>query len=86
MSNANFDVDAARTRIKRRSGAFMSFVIGPVILLVAWLKFFERHDYPAGDIRNDPLLWGAIAIVATLFVLFIVAMSIRELRVPRAQD
>lgn len=76
----NRDADELRQRVKRRSGAMMSFVIGPVVLLVAAVKVVERHDYPAGDIRNEPLFWILVAIAALVLVGALVVGSIRELR------
>lgn len=82
--------DETTRRIKRRSGAWMSFVIGPVILVVTLLKVLESHDYPAGDIRNEPIFWAILAALAVILVAILIGGSIRELtldsreRPPRA--
>lgn len=70
---------AARQRIKRRSGAWMSLVIGPFILLLAALKIMEPHDYPAGDVRNEPLFWILTGLLAVGLVAVLVIGSIRLL-------
>lgn len=69
----------ARERIKRRSGAWMSLVVGPFILLGTALKVFEPHDYPAGDLRNDPLFWAVLAAFAVLLVGTMMIGSVRAL-------
>lgn len=67
----------ARRRIKRRGGAMMALVLGPVILLGAGYKVIERHDYPAGDVRNDPVFWAGIFL---FFLVLIGAMMVRSIR------
>ena len=69
----------ARERIKRRSGAWMALVIGPAIVLLAVVKVLERHDYPAGDLRNEPLFWMALGLVVLALVATMMIGSIRLL-------
>jgi hypothetical protein len=47
-------------RIKKRAGAQMALIVGPVVLLIAAIRALAPHDYPAGDIRNEPLFWMAL--------------------------
>ena len=58
----------------------MSLIVGPVVLLVATLKLFGPHDYPVGDIRNEPMFWLVLWLGAALLVSVSVVGSIRELR------
>ena len=69
----------ARKRIKRRAGAWMSLVVGPAILIVLALKLFERHDYPAGDLQNEPLFWIVLGLFIVVLVATLVTGSIRVL-------
>lgn len=77
------EVQLARRRIRRRGRAQMSLIIAPVLVLGAVVKILERHDYPAGDVRNDPLFWivtGAfLAVVAALLI-------IRSIRILKRGD
>lgn len=70
----------AEERIRRRSGAYMGLVIGPVILFVVALKLGEAHNYPAGDIRNDPIFWLAIASFFVVISMILIIGSLRVLR------
>ena len=76
----NSDLDEARRRIKRRSGAMMSVVVGPFVLIVAAIKVFEEHDYPSGDVRSEPTFWIVVGIGAIILVGLLVFGSLRELR------
>lgn len=76
----NSDLDEARRRIKRRSGAMMSLVAGPFVLIVAAIKVFQQHDYPSGDIRNEPIFWLVVGIGAVILAGLLVLGSLRELR------
>lgn len=76
----NSDLDAARRRIKRQSGAMMAVVVGPFVLIVAVIKVFQQHDYPSGDVRNEPIFWIVVGIGAVMLVGLLVFGSLRELR------
>ncbi len=69
-----------REKVRRRSGAMMALVIGPVVLLVAAVKIFEPHEYPAGDIRNEPIFWMLVGVAMLILVVALVAGSISTLR------
>lgn len=74
------DWDAFRRRARQRAAAQMALLVGPVILLAAIVKALGPHDYPAGDMRNEPAFWIAFAVVALLLVGALMAGSIRLLR------
>jgi hypothetical protein len=52
--------------------------------LVTAVKILEPHDYPAGDIRNEPLFWIVMAVVALVVVGALLVGAIRVLVRPRA--
>lgn len=55
----------------------MALIVGPVVLLVFAVRTLGPHDYPAGDIRNEPLFWVAVG----GFVLVIIgAMLVGSIR------
>jgi hypothetical protein len=72
-------VAAAQERVRRRSGAYMAVVIGPAILLLALVKILEDHDYPQGDIRNEPAFWAIFGLVAFLLIGTMMLGSLRYL-------
>ena len=70
-----YDLDAARARIRRRSSGYMALVLGPVLVIGSLVALVVRvvapHAYPAGDIRNEPLFWiaaGGLILVITVIV------------------
>ena len=69
----------ARAR-KRWSARGLVFVIGPWMIFIATLKFFEAFDDPPGDIRNAVefrvLLYGGFII----FALTLMTSAFRWLR------
>lgn len=68
-------------RARRRQGAWFILVLwAPVALLIAAVKVLEPHDYPAGDLRNEPLFWVGLAVVTVLFVGVMVTLAVRRLR------
>lgn len=71
-------------RMQRRYGAMGMLIIAPLILLMAAVKFFEQHDYPAGDLRNEPAFWAALGVAALIFVGVAMVGSIRE--IPRSSS
>jgi uncharacterized membrane protein YozB (DUF420 family) len=80
------DWEAFRRRARRRSGAMMVLIVGPVILFVVAVTVFRPHHFPAGDIRNEPLFWIVAAIIAVAFIGTLIAGSVRELRRPDDPD
>ena len=74
----------ARERIRRtrsRQAAWFILVLwAPVALLIAVVKLLEPHDYPAGDLRNEPAFWVGVALVTVLFVVVMVVLAVRQLR------
>ena|SRR6266542_3124226 len=76
-------LERARERLKyarRRQTAWALLILGPWILLVTALRVFSPHDYPAGDIRNEPFFWAATGLIALVFVGAITVSVIRYLR------
>lgn len=71
---------AFRKRVRRRQAAMATFVLGPFVLLVTLWRALKPHDYPQGDLRNEPLLWAAMALVAMLFVGAFIVHAVRVLR------
>lgn len=69
-----------RKRMQRRNGAIGMLIIAPLILLMAGVKVFEQHNYPAGDLRNEPGFWAAFGVAALIFVGVAMVGSIREIR------
>jgi len=72
--------EQGRKSYRRRSGALMALIVGPIVLLVAVVKVFEPHHYPSGDVRNEPLFWIGLAVAALLLTAILVVGSIRTLR------
>lgn len=72
-----------RRRARRRQTAMFILVLGPFVLLVTGLRVVESHDYPQGDIRNEPLFWALVALVAALFVGAFILNAVRVLREDR---
>jgi hypothetical protein len=70
----------AKKRIRRRSGAYGGLLIGPFVLVVAVLKLTEARNYPAGDIRNDPLFWAAFSGFLVAISMITIISSLRLLR------
>jgi hypothetical protein len=66
-------------RARRRAGAIMALLVGPVILVVIALRTLGPHNYPAGDIRNEPLFWAALGVLALVVIGTLVIGSIRLL-------
>lgn len=56
----------------------MALIVGPIVLIVAAIKIFEQHDYPAGDIRNEPLFWAFTGVVALAVIGGLMVGSIRS--------
>jgi hypothetical protein len=76
-------LERARARLKyarRRQAAWGWLILGPWILLGTALKVFSPHDYPAGDVRNEPAFWAALALVVLIFVGAILVSVVRYLR------
>jgi cytochrome bd-type quinol oxidase subunit 2 len=74
------DESAARTRrVRRRYGVISALIVGPVVLLVVALRALDSHDYPAGDLRNEPQFWILSFVAALILVGILVRGSIREL-------
>lgn len=68
-------------RARRRQAAWFILVLwAPLALLIAGVKLLERHDYPAGDLRNEPVFWVGVALVTVLFVGVMVILAVRRLR------
>lgn len=76
------DWEGARRRAFRRSGAVMGLIVGPVVLLVAAIKILEPHDFPPGDLRNEPLFWIVMGVVMLVVVGAPMVGSVRVLRGP----
>jgi hypothetical protein len=73
------DWERFRRRARRRSGAIMGLVVGPIVLFGWALKILEPHHYPAGDIRNEPLFWIIGGLLTLVVIGTLIAGSIREL-------
>jgi hypothetical protein len=73
-----------RKRARRRAGAMMALVIGPLVLVGAAVKVVQVHDYPAGDLRNEPVFWMVTGAFFLLVIGGLIFSAIRELR--RAYD
>jgi len=58
----------------------MALIVGPIVLFVVAVRVLEPHDYPAGDIRNEPLFWIMTGVVALIVIGTLIAGSIRLLR------
>lgn len=71
---------ATRRRARRRRTAMVALILEPFILLVTALSVFKPHEYPRGDIRNEPLFW---AVIGLGFVLFAGAFLITAVRILR---
>ncbi len=68
-------------RARRRQGAWFILVLwAPLALLIAGGRLLERHDYPAGDLRNDPVFWVGVAVITVLFVGVMATLAVRRLR------
>jgi hypothetical protein len=78
------DLNDFRRHARRRSGAAMALFVGPIVLVVTAVKILEPHDYPAGDIRNEPLFWIVMAVVALVVIGALLVGAIRVLVRPRA--
>ena len=65
-------------RMQRRYGAMGMLIIAPFILLIAGVRVFEQHEYPAGDIRNEPWFWAAVGVAVLVFLGIAMVGSIRE--------
>jgi hypothetical protein len=59
----------------------MSLIIAPLVMLGAVVKIVERHDYPTGDLRNDPLFWIVTGAFFFLVGGTLIVGSIRALRI-----
>jgi hypothetical protein len=84
MSGANDgsepDWMAFRRRARRRRTALIALVLEPFILVVTAIRVFEPHEYPHGDIRNEPLFWAVIGLVFVLFASTFLITAVRILR------
>lgn len=58
----------------------MALTIAPIVMFVAAFKMLEPHDYPAGDIRNEPLFWIALGLALLFLGGALIVGSIRTLR------
>jgi hypothetical protein len=67
------DWDEVRRQVRRRAAAKMALIVAPIGILVVAFKMLEAHDYPVGDIRNEPMFWIAFggAMIAILSVLIV---------------
>jgi hypothetical protein len=70
----------SRERLRRRSAAWISLLLAPLVALSAVLKIFQEHDYPAGDIQNEPLFWIATGAFLCIIAAAAILVSIWELR------
>jgi hypothetical protein len=57
----------------------MALIVGPVVLIGLALRTLGPHDYPAGDIRNEPLFWAALGVLGLVVIGTLVIGSIRLL-------
>jgi len=57
----------------------MALIVGPVVLFVWAVRTLGPHDYPVGDIRNEPLFWVAAGGFVLLIIGAIVVGSVRLL-------
>ncbi len=58
----------------------MALIVGPIVLFVAAIRSLEPHDYPAGDMRNEPLFWIVFGVAMLVVIGALMVGSIRELR------
>jgi hypothetical protein len=58
----------------------MALIIAPLVILGAVVKIVQQHDYPAGDVRNEPLFWMATGTFFFLIGGVVLIGAIRELR------
>jgi galactitol-specific phosphotransferase system IIC component len=80
------DWEAYRRELRRRASATLALIIAPIIVLIAVVKGLGPHDYPAGDIRNEPVFWILVVIAALIVVGALFLGSFRVLRRDRRQD
>lgn len=73
-------IQEERRRARRRSGAVMALIVGPIVLVGTVLRAVEAHSSPSGDIRNEPAFWIAIVVLALLVLGGMIVGSIRLLR------
>jgi len=59
------DSPRSRRRAQTRARAWGALIIVPFGILIAIIRAVSPHDYPQGDIRNEPVFW---LIVTALFV------------------
>lgn len=75
-------IQAVRRRARRRTGAVMALIVGPIVLVGTVLRAVEVHRYPPGDFRNEPAFWIAMVVLAFVVLGGMIAGSIRLLRGP----
>jgi hypothetical protein len=73
------DWEEVRRRARRRAAATMALIVGPIVLFVAAIKIFQPHDYPAGDMRNEPMFWVLAGLVTLVPIGALMVGSVREL-------
>ena len=76
-------LERARERIRlarRRQTAWFFLILGPFALAITILRALEPHEYPPGDLRNEPLFWGLVALLTLLFFGTLMTLAARRLR------
>jgi hypothetical protein len=58
----------------------MLLVIAPAVALGAVLRGLGSHEYPAGDIRNEPLFWLAVVAGTIILAAVMLVSAVREIR------
>ena len=74
------DESRARDRIKRRSRALMALIVGPIVLIGWAIYVLEPHDYPAGDLRNEPGFWIVFGLIVITIDVVLIVGSVRVLQ------
>jgi hypothetical protein len=54
--------------------------LGPFALAITAARALEPHNYPAGDVRNEPVFWALVGLVTLLFVGTLMTLALRHLR------
>lgn len=80
------DWEAYRRGLRRKTSATLAVIVAPIIFVIAIVKGLGQHDYPAGDIRNEPMFWIIVVAASVLLVGALVIGSIRVLWRERRRD